>query len=309
MVQGSAVKPGTLGIGKLTVEGGVTLDGATTFSTLMTGAGVASTLASLGTPSVELDSPTFVPIVAAGYVPTPGTVFTVIQGNISGTFNSDPEGRYISSGGSLFRITYDQGVVLTDVSPTSTIVQTNSSTSVFGQSVTFTATITDSGANPPGTISFDDGSTVLGTSPVNNSGMATFITTDLAVGLHTITAAYSGDTRSAPSTSAVFPQTVSQAKTKTTFDSSANPSASGQSVTLSATVLPVTPGGGAPTGTITFSDATDPSTPLAVVSLGAGGVATYSTSTLTLGRPSHHRHLYAATATSFKANQRLLLRT
>jgi hypothetical protein len=66
-----------------------------------------------------------------------------------------------------------------------------------GQTVTFTATVTGasfSGLPPAGSVSFSDGTTVLGTAPlVSSSGgasTAAFSISTLAVGTHSITAAY-----------------------------------------------------------------------------------------------------------------------
>ena len=62
-------------------------------------------------------------------------------------------------------------------------------TAVYGQSVTFTATVavTSPGAGPPtGTVTFKDGTTTLGTGTLSTSGgvtTATFTTTALAVGI------------------------------------------------------------------------------------------------------------------------------
>jgi hypothetical protein len=75
--------------------------------------------------------------------------------------------------------------------------------SVNGDSVTFTAAITsDAQCAATGTVSFFDGGTELGTSPVSN-GEATLDTSGLAVGDHAIIAEYSGDANHAASTSAV----------------------------------------------------------------------------------------------------------
>ncbi len=282
-VEGSAVKPGVGGAGKLTVNGGVNFDSASTFTTTLTSAGVNSFLYSVGSSQAVLQSPTLVPLVAAGYIPSPGTAFTIVQGNISGFFNLDPEGTYVPGGPSLFRITYDNGVVLTAVQSTATIVQTNNTISVIGQNVTFTATVTAAGTKPTGTVTFDDGSTFLATENVNSAGVATFTTNQLAIGAHSISASYGGDTKSASSTSAPISATVNQAKTKTSLASNANPSASGQTVTFTATVAPVSPGSGTATGTITFTDTSDPEFTPVVVSLGSAGTATYSTSALAIG--------------------------
>ena len=90
--------------------------------------------------------------------------------------------------------------------------------STFGQAVTFTATVfpqSGSGA-PTGTVTFMDGSTSLGTAPLNGANQATFTTSSLAAGTHPITAVYGGDNSFATSTSAALSQTVNQAPTITT---------------------------------------------------------------------------------------------
>ena len=91
---------------------------------------------------------------------------------------------------------------MTVVEPTAivTTVKSGSSTSVFGQSVTFTATISEASGNPTGTVTFEDGGSPLATEPVS-SGVATFTTSELSVGQHAITSVYSGDTKFAGSTS------------------------------------------------------------------------------------------------------------
>jgi hypothetical protein len=61
--------------------------------------------------------------------------------------------------------------------------------------VTFTATVNvvaPATGTPTGTVAFSDGSTTLATVALSSTGMATFITSTLAVNSHTITAAYSG---------------------------------------------------------------------------------------------------------------------
>ena len=81
--------------------------------------------------------------------------------------------------------------------PTSTKVTTSSSTVVYGKSVTFTATVTANrpgSGTPTGTVTFNDGTNVLGIGTLNSSGKATFTTSELAVGMHSITVVYGGDT-------------------------------------------------------------------------------------------------------------------
>jgi hypothetical protein len=81
----------------------------------------------------------------------------------------------------------------------------------FGNSASFTANVaaTAPGAgSPTGTVQFYDGSTLLGSATVNSSGDASYSTSALAVGTHTITATYAGDTNFNTSTSTAFSQTV-----------------------------------------------------------------------------------------------------
>jgi YVTN family beta-propeller protein len=114
-------------------------------------------------------------------------------------------------------------------------------------------------------------------------GVATYTTSTLAVGQHSITAVYGGDGYNAGSTSAVLTETInsSQATTTTGLASSANPVTVGSSVTFTATVT--TSGSNTPTGTVTFKDGT---TTLATGTLNGSGVATYTTSTLAVGQHS-----------------------
>ena len=72
-----------------------------------------------------------------------------------------------------------------------------SDSSLFGQSVTFTATVTadaPASGTPIGTVIFEDGSTILGTVPLSQ-GSASLNTSTLGVGMHTITAEFHGDRR------------------------------------------------------------------------------------------------------------------
>jgi hypothetical protein len=169
---------------------------------------------------------------------------------------------------------------------TTTTVMSSQNPSVFGQPVTFTATVTPvSGTGTPsGTVTFlDAGTTQLGTATLNGSRQATFTTSTLAVGSHTITADYGGDSNFNASNGPLNnnPQYVNHASTTTALASSANPSVFGQSVTFTATVSAVAPGAGIPSGSVTFLDGTTPLGP--PVALNASGQATFTTSGLTVG--------------------------
>jgi hypothetical protein len=99
---------------------------------------------------------------------------------------------------------------------TSTLLSSSLDPSSFGQSVTFTATVTASKGTPDGIVTFADGSTTLGTATLS-SGTATFATVALSTGAHSITAVYGGDANFAGSTSAMLTQTVNQAIPIVTF--------------------------------------------------------------------------------------------
>jgi hypothetical protein len=81
--------------------------------------------------------------------------------------------------------------------------------SLVSTAVTFTATVTGAGGTPTGTVSFYDGTKLLGTTNLNAAGAATFTISTLAAGAHKITAVYSGDgTFSSGGTPAALTQTV-----------------------------------------------------------------------------------------------------
>jgi hypothetical protein len=132
------------------------------------------------------------------------------------------------------------------------IVSSSPNPSVYGQPVTFTATVTPSTAT--GTVTFKDGKSTLGTGSITG-GTATFTTSiPLKVGSQSITAVYGGDTNYAKSTSSAITQAVDQASTTTSVTSSLNPSAYGKPVILTATISVTAPATGTPTGTVTFFD-------------------------------------------------------
>jgi hypothetical protein len=95
---------------------------------------------------------------------------------------------------------------------TTTAVTSSANPSVTAQSVTFTATVglTTSGGTPTGTITFADGTTVLGTVAVSNFS-ATFTTSSLTLGNHSVNATYSGDVNFSGSASSSLTQAVQTA--------------------------------------------------------------------------------------------------
>ena len=150
-----------------------------------------------------------------------------------------------------------------------------------GQAVTYTATIEseiEANGTPSGTVTFLDAGvpiTCAGGHSILLAGEATCTITFASVGTRSITAAYSGDDTHDVSTSAAVTQGVGQAATSTVVTSDPASSRRGTVVRFTATVGAAAPGGGTPTGTVTFKDG---ATPLACTGgaqeLGESGVAT-----------------------------------
>ncbi|MCX6873811.1 MAG: DUF6288 domain-containing protein [Verrucomicrobia bacterium] len=83
-----------------------------------------------------------------------------------------------------------------------TLVSSPLATGSYGAAVTFTATVTVSGGPATGTVTFKDGTTVLGTGILDGSGQASHTPGTLAVANHSITASYGGDATFAGSVAA-----------------------------------------------------------------------------------------------------------
>jgi streptogramin lyase len=157
---------------------------------------------------------------------------------------------------------------------TQTVLSANPSPGVFGQPVTLTATVTSIVGIPTGTVTFSDRSTILGSATLDANGQAK-LSVMLAAGGHDLSAQYVGNTTFASSTSTTLSEPVNPAPTVIAISASANPALVGQSVTFTATVSPVQPGIGTPSGTVTFIDSGNV---VATVALDATGRASFSTS-------------------------------
>ena len=157
-----------------------------------------------------------------------------------------------------------------------TSLTSSSTTTVYGQAVTFTATVrantTPGSGTPTGSVDFFDVDTNTDLGSVSlNGGTAALTTTALGAGSHLIRASYSGDSNFTLSLDALT-QTVNPAATATQVASSANPAVPGQSVTFTAAVTNTSGTGVTPAGTVQFVvDGADLGSP---VNLDATGHAT-----------------------------------
>jgi hypothetical protein len=174
-----------------------------------------------------------------------------------------------------------QTITGTGTVSTTTTVLANQGPVTYGSTVEFTATVATT-STPTGNMIFLDGTTPIGFSPftttTSTSGTATFMTSSLTVGTHSIFALYSGDSTNASSKSATAAsQTINLATSTTALTASASTVFSGASVTLTATV---TGSLATPTGSVTFNDGSTPLPGASTVSLNGSGVAALTTTSL-----------------------------
>jgi hypothetical protein len=151
-----------------------------------------------------------------------------------------------------------------------------------GTNVVLTAVVSPSttlSTSPTGSVTFFEGTTVLGMSKLGTSGAAALTISTLAAGKHILYAAYTGDTSYSGSQSPTITQVITggASATVTVLSTTASTITVGQSVKFTATVSSTA--SGTPSGSVTFSDNG--------TTIGTGtissGTATFSTSTLTVG--------------------------
>jgi poly(3-hydroxybutyrate) depolymerase len=163
---------------------------------------------------------------------------------------------------------------------TTTTITSGLNPSIYGQPVTFTATVTSSGGPPPNgeQVSFVQGQNVLGTGTLSGGSAEFTISTLGGGGTDNIKAEYAGDATFGSSKSSPVAQVVQVASSTTTLTSSENPANLTQTVVFTATLTPQIPGT-VVTGNIQFFSG---STKIGTSAL-SNNVATFSTSDLSAG--------------------------
>ncbi len=134
----------------------------------------------------------------------------------------DPNGKLAN-----YAVTLTNGTLTIGQSATITTVQTSAPAVLLQNSVTLMAKVASPTNTPAGSVTFLDGNTPLGTTTLDGTGSATLTLSTLAMGSHSITAAYAGNVNFAGSTSSAMTETVEDFSL----------AASGASV-LSITVMP-----------------------------------------------------------------------
>ena len=156
-----------------------------------------------------------------------------------------------------------------DTSATGTTLEIAPSSSIYGETVTLTATVVSAGVPvEDGTVAFIglEGAT-LGTVSLNAEGVAVLIVDSLSVGAYELYANYNGTSDWSPSSGGA-PVFVSAAPTATTLTSSPNPSAFGETVTFTAQV--VADPSSTVAGEVGFFDESNLLTPIGVAPVASG---------------------------------------
>jgi hypothetical protein len=138
----------------------------------------------------------------------------------------------------------------------------------YGETLLFVVSVVADGGTgvPTGTVTLISGGSAVGAATLAG-GTAAVVVSSLGVGSHALTADYAGDANFSPSVSGAVTETIGTASTATTLTVSPTTAATGQQVTLTATV---TSPSALPTGSVTFSAG---GTSIGTASL-SGGAAT-----------------------------------
>ena len=268
---------------------------------------LAVTVGPAGTPTptgtVQIVSGTTVICTVALTNGSTGCMYTPpTAGSFALTANYLGDGTFAASSSTPVTLVVTGTVTTGRIATVTTLVATGPAAT--GGMTTLTATIVPATASSTvlsGTVSFYDGTTLLGTVPVTVATGGTNGTAALAVSLsttvtHTITAVYSGDTMYAGSTSTAITgiTTVTKITPVLTLTVSPTQGLSGSAVVLIAVVSGVTAGNAVPTGTVTFY-AVSPAgtTNLGAATLGASGTGAAQAVLSTVGIPAGATSVYA----------------
>jgi sugar lactone lactonase YvrE len=133
------------------------------------------------------------------------TQLNATSGAVAGTFTYSPAaGTILTAGTHTLSVTFTPTdtnghgpatatTTITVNRATGSVAFSSSGTGQPGSPLTLTATVTATYATPTGTVQFLAGATVLGSAPLDASGVATSSTSTLPAGGGTLTAQYSGD--------------------------------------------------------------------------------------------------------------------
>ena len=159
-----------------------------------------------------------------------------------------------------------EGHTVSQAATATTITSDSADPSVTGEAITVQFTVTSGGGTPTGTVTVTDSLSAATCNATVAVGQCDI--TLPGVGARTLTATYAGDSNFTGSNDNE-PHLVNKANTTTAITSdSADPSVTGETVTVQFTVVAAAPGGGTPTGTVTVTDSLSAATCNASVATG-----------------------------------------
>lgn len=209
------------------------------------------------------------------YLPAAGTILTAGAHTLSVQFTPFDSKDYATPPTDTTSITVNQA-------GSAVSVASSTSNANLNANVTFTATVRSATTGTPtGSVEFLEGSTVLGSGQLDNSGVATYTISTLTAGLHQITAVYQGDINFKGSTSAPLAQMVTAPAFSLTSSTTSLSLKTGQTGKVTISMLPV----GGFKGNVQFTCSGLPTESRCTFSpstLAAYGSNTAQTSTLTI---------------------------
>jgi len=210
-----------------------------------TASGSVSLVVNKTTPAISWATPSAIPYGTA----LSSTQLDAASGGVAGSFVYSPaSGAVLPAGSQMLSVAFtpsdaadynaaNGSVQLAVNKSTPTLTLSSSGTSsTYGASVTFTATIS---TGPTGSLTFNDGGSSIGTASIGGTS-AQFTTTLLAAGSHTITAGWAGDNNYNSITSSAVSQSVTKATPSISWT---EPSPIGYGTALSGTQLDASSGG------------------------------------------------------------------
>ncbi len=216
---------------------------------------------------------------------TSATVLVVGSYTLTATFTPTDTTHYTSVSASISFTVNKANPTVSLVSSLNPVLLTNP--------VTFTATVSSTTSTPTGTINLYDGTTLLGSPLTLAQGMATYTTSSLALGTHSIIVIYSGDANFTSVTSSALAQTVEDFTLSLSTPPPGTP------------VLPVYPGGTAayvlqvePTSGLNFPSAVT----FTLSGLPPGATATFTPKSLAAGAAGTNVNLVVQLANQILAH-------
>ena len=242
----------------------------------------AGTITYNGSPYAESNGGSFTG--ANGDTFTVNFITTATQTSPVGTYSIVPSLTATGTANlSNYTVTPTDGTLTVSSDTTSAVLSASGTNVPYGTNVTLTATLTDTSTSPStpitsGTVTFYNGANPIGSGALNASGVATLSTTTLPAGANSISAQFAGSGSNTAGTSNTLSVVVTSNTTTTTLTAGSTSISYGQSLALTAKVVPSA--GSTPAGMVTFYNGT---VVIGTGALNGSGVATLNLSTLPAG--------------------------